>query len=419
MRLDVSQPYDEVQGLCEVAGNLVGAPIALVTLIDKNYQTFLASVGVGEMKTTDREDSFCTHTIMESEQLEVADTHLDERFFQNPFVVGETGIRSYLGTVLEPEPEMRIGALCVLDTKTKTYSAEEKACLSKIAKAISALLLSHRENLDLAAQSEKLTAKNAEANALTISLQKSMEKLVYAENVKNEFLSVITHEIRTPLTSIMGSVGLLQTMSPAADPEKTQRLMNIAHESSGRLLALVNDILDLQRNNFTTPDVKFAPVDLSEVIEDSIKVYRSYAKDKDVTLTVSAKNTPCIVRANKELMIRAVSNILSNAVKFSQRGGDVEINLGCLDDGAEIRIKDSGVGIPEGSQDKVFGLFTQLDSSDTRKSQRGTGLGLYMCKKILNQHNATINYESTPDVGTTFVVKFPIIAPGDDLNQAK
>jgi signal transduction histidine kinase len=112
------------------------------------------------------------------------------------------------------------------------------------------------------------------------------------------------------------------------------------------------------------------------------------------------------VSGDRHQLDRVLANILSNAFKFSKPGGNVEISLHCDGDGPRIMVKDDGMGIPDGAKEKVFGLFTQVDGSDTR-SQSGTGLGMHICKQILTQHNATIDYESELGVGTVFMIRFP------------
>jgi signal transduction histidine kinase len=102
---------------------------------------------------------------------------------------------------------------------------------------------------------------------------------------------------------------------------------------------------------------------------------------------------------------RVMANLLSNAFKFSNPGGQVEVDLNDTEDGPQVSVTDHGVRIPEGAEDQVFGLFTQVDNSDTRPAD-GTGLGMHICRQILTQHNATIGYKSTLGKGTTFVVKF-------------
>lgn len=389
-----------------MASKVADAPIALVSLVDATEQNFLASVGVGNMRKTDREIGFCAHAIMDSGQLEVPDALLDPRFSDNPLVVGKPSVRSYLGTVLEPKSEIRLGTLCVIDTKPHSFSEEVKASLSQIGQAITTLLVSHREKLDLIKYSNEVKKQNSEMVDLTASLQNSMEKLILAEKVKSEFLSVISHELRTPLTSIKGSLGLMKSDGVMTDKQRSQRLVSIAYDNSERLLSLIEDILQLQKREFGHLETVLTQVDLSKLIETSADAYRNYAADRDVTLTVLGTGQSCMVNGNKAQLDRVLANVLSNALKFSKNSGNVEITLRCFDDGPQIAVKDEGAGIPEGSKEKVFGMFSQVDSSDTR-SQSGSGLGMYICKQILQHHNATIDYESEPGVGTTFVLSFP------------
>ena len=406
LRLDLSLPYDEIQGLCELAADIAGVPIALVSLVDETQQRFLASVGLGDLRHTTRDISFCAHAIMGSQQFEIPDTSLDNRFSTNPFVVNDPKVRSYLGTILEPETEMRLGTLCVIDSAPRVHSEATKTALNKLGKAISALLVSHRDKIELIDYSNELKTKNTEMSDLTVSLQNSTTKLVAAEKARSEFLSTVSHELRTPLTSIKGALSLLRLDDVSASPQKSSRLITIANENSEKLLSLVNDILQLQKTNLGKRHIKFAPVDLAELIETSADAYRNYAAGKDVTLKVTCSTRrPCIVRGDKSLLDRVMGNIISNAFKFSNQGGQIEIDLNCPKSGPQITVKDYGAGIPKGSTELVFGMFKQVDNSDTRTTS-GTGLGMHICRQILTQHDATIGYESVLGEGTTFVVNF-------------
>jgi signal transduction histidine kinase len=404
--LNLSHPYEEIQGLCEVAASVANVPIAIVTLITEDEQVFLANVGLGDLKGTAREASFCAHAIMNGTQTEILDTHCDARFASNPFVVNDPKVRSYLGAVLEPEAEIRLGTVCVVDTVPRTHSEETKEALSKIGAAITAILVSHRHNLDLVDHAQKLDAQNAEMNDLNASLRDKTEKLIAAEQARNTFLSTISHELRTPLTSIKGALGLLKFGEQDFPPERFDQLITIANQNSDKLLSLVNDILELQKGTFETNRASFAPVDLCGLVEESVNSYRSYTAEKGVSLTftVSADHA-CIVQGDSKQLDRVMANLLSNAFKFSNPGGQVEVDLNDTGAGPQISVTDHGVGIPEGAEDQVFGLFTQVDNSDTRPAG-GTGLGMHICRQILIQHNATINYKSTLGEGTTFIVKF-------------
>lgn len=406
LRLEPCDPFEEIQGLCELAARLAKSPIALVTLVEETQQWVQASIGLDDMTKTDREISFCTHAIMASDQFEVPDALLDERFRDNPHVLDDPRIRSYLGTILEPEPEMRIGTLCVLDTEPRKYPDDVKASLLQIGKAITSLLTAHREKLRLIDYSAEIKAQNAELLDLTASLRESKKKLIAAEKVKSEFLSIISHELRTPLTLIKGSLGLMKNNSVISDKQKSQRLVDLAYDNNEKLLSLVEDILlvqKLEQNNSETPQEL---VDLAEVVKTAVLPYERKAQDVDIALTQLGIDQPCLVNGDKQQLERVMANILSNAFKFSKPGGSVKVKLLATDNGPQVRVEDKGVGIANDLHEKVFGLFSQLDSSDTR-SQGGSGLGMYISKKVLDHHKATINYESEPGVGTTFIVDFP------------
>ncbi len=414
LRLEISSDFDEIQGLCDVAAQIAGVPIALVSLVDKTEQCFLASVGVGDLKSTDREIAFCAHAIMDSQQFEVVDARLDARFADNPLVVGEPGVQSYLGTVLEPEPEMRLGTLCVVDTQPRQHSAAVKVSLAKLGQAVSKLLVSHRQKLNLLDFAEQVTQNNIKMAAVTESLQQSMDRILAAENAKSAFLATITHELRTPLTSIKGALNLLNNNGVVFDTQKSKRLISIAGKNSENLLSLVEDMLQLQKADLDDLSPRFAPVDLAALVHASADTYQRFAADNGVSLTVSGAGQPCFVSGDKKLLDRVVANLLSNAFKYTDAGGAIEIGLNCHEDGPQITVKDDGAGIPEGAEDKVFGMFSQVDSSDTR-TRGGAGLGLYICQQILHAHNASIGYTSKLGAGTTFTVNFPKLAVEERL----
>jgi signal transduction histidine kinase len=343
---------------------------------------------------------------MASEQLEVPDALLDSRFCENPMVLEAPGVRSYLGTVLEPEANMRIGTLCVIDTEPRGFSEDVKASLLQIGKAISSLLTSHREKLQLIDYAFDIKAQNIEMLDLADSLRKSVKELTAAEKAKGEFLSIISHELRTPLTLVKGSLGLMKNSAVIADEQKAQRLVNVAYDSNERLLSLIEDILLIQKLDRDKSQMPLDRVDLAESINTEVSKCSGETQSREITLTVSGVEQPCLVKGDKGQLDRVVASILSNALKFSKQGGNVKVTLLSSGTGPQILVEDDGVGISEDSDERVFGLFSQVDSSDTR-SRNGAGLGMYISKEILKRHNATINYKSELGVGTTFSVNFP------------
>ncbi|WP_376873136.1 sensor histidine kinase [Albirhodobacter sp. R86504] len=332
---------------------------------------------------------------------------LDTRFSNNPLVLGWPSIRAYFGTVLEPAPDMRLGALCVIDTKPQTYPEPVKASLKKIGKAIAALLVSHREKLELRDASREASRLADDVIEMNAHLQNSMARTASAEAAKSEFLATITHELRTPLTSIKGALSLLNGGVDPASGDSAKRMIAIAMDNAERLHTMIDEILLLQTATAEErPSSKTQGVDLGDLSRAATENFEALAAGRDISLTVTDEASPCCVKGDRKQLERVMANLLSNAVKYSKVGGHINVQLTRSDDGVQVDVIDDGEGIPDESEDKVFGLFSQVDGSATR-AHGGSGIGLYICQKILKAHGATIGYTSAIGRGTTFTVKFP------------
>jgi signal transduction histidine kinase len=238
--------------------------------------------------------------------------------------------------------------------------------------------------------------------------------LAAAEGIKDEFVSTITHELVTPMTSIKGALSLLKTDAVLEDTGKANRLISIAHENTERLLTLVNSILSLHKSSSGEQMLTFSPVDLADIIQVSINAIKNESAKRAINLGVFGTSQPCLVNGDRKLLELVITNVLSNALKYAQSGGNVAINLNRLPAGPQITVTDDGAGIPQGSKSKVFGMFSQVDSADTRMHS-GIGLGMYMCRKILQAHGSSIDYTSTVGVGTTFALDFPMMVNEERL----
>ena len=227
-----------------------------------------------------------------------------------------------------------------------------------------------------------------------------------AFEVKSQFVSVVSHELRTPLTSINGALGLLRTGAYDADPAKARNILEIAHKNSIRLSALINDLLDLQKIESGQMSYNFGDVDLGAMVSDSIEAIGGFAQTYGITINFTPPARDVIVHADQDRLHQVLDNLLSNAVKFSRRDTEVEVRVLTRDGRARIEVQDHGIGIPANSRDKVFGKFTQVDSSD-RRSHGGTGLGLCIAQEIMGAHGGMVDYISKLGEGTTFVIDFP------------
>ena len=240
------------------------------------------------------------------------------------------------------------------------------------------------------------------------TLRQERDRAQAAYDVKSKFVSTVSHELRTPLTSISGSLELLGNGVFKTQPDKAEQMLDIARRNCRRLGALINDLLDLQKLESDKADFRFARTDMNEVAEQAVQAIESLALKKDITITCDLSRTALFAEVDEARMGQVLTNLLSNALKFSHSPSEIIVTSEVVDEFVCISVQDHGVGIPDGSEEIVFGRFTQVDSGDGR-SQEGTGLGLSIAKTIVEQHGGFISYKSTPGAGTTFTVGVPLL----------
>ena len=226
------------------------------------------------------------------------------------------------------------------------------------------------------------------------------------EQMKAEFVSTVSHELRTPLTSIAGSLGLLSGGAGGALPEKAGRLIGIAHANAQRLVRLINDILDIEKLEAGKLELDIRPLDLREVAARAIDGASGYASELGVELRlIDGEGAP--VRGDADRLIQVVTNLLSNAAKFSPKGGEVRVAVYREARIARLSVVDRGPGIPDAFRSRIFSKFAQADSSDTR-TRGGTGLGLVIAREIAERHGGRLWFESAEGEGATFHLDLPL-----------
>jgi PAS domain S-box-containing protein len=225
------------------------------------------------------------------------------------------------------------------------------------------------------------------------------------QRMKDEFVGVISHELRTPLTSIRGALGLMAGGAVGTLPPKAQRMADVALNSCQRLVRLVNDILDVEKLSAGKLELDLEPLPVAGVIEAALEEMRAMAQQAGVTLT--ATHTDSVVLADRDRIAQTLANLLSNAVKFSPEGGVVTVSAGPAPSEAageghvQFTVTDQGAGIPADKLESIFDRFAQVDATDTR-AKTGTGLGLPICRGIVEQHGGRIWAASIPGSGSTF-----------------
>jgi hypothetical protein len=245
---------------------------------------------------------------------------------------------------------------------------------------------------------ERISQRTAE---LEIATEKAME----SDTLKSAFLATMSHELRTPLNSIIGFTGILlqELAGPLNDEQRKQ--LGMVQSSARHLLALINDVLDISKIEAGQLELSPSTFDPNGSVRDMANLVAPLAQKKGLDLQVELSPEPYPILTDKRRMEQIILNLLTNAVKFTERG-TVKVSCAPIGNGVRISVSDTGVGIEEKDMPVLYKPFQQIDSGLSRKHE-GTGLGLSICKRIIDIMGGSIDVQSTPGVGSVFTVMIP------------
>jgi PAS domain S-box-containing protein len=239
-------------------------------------------------------------------------------------------------------------------------------------------------------------------------LATNITALKEVDRLKSEFVTTVSHELRTPLTSIRGSLGLVAAGVTGVLPDKAKELVTIAMQNCERLVRLVNDILDSEKMLSGKMELSMRALDLVALIERSVRENESYAATHGVTVALQTGAPEARVMADTDRLVQVVTNLLSNACKFSNKGGVVEVTVEESAQRVRVSVADRGAGVPKEMQKRLFERFAQLDSSDARR-KGGTGLGLSICRAIIERMDGHIGFAERDGGGSVFFFELPAL----------
>ena len=229
-----------------------------------------------------------------------------------------------------------------------------------------------------------------------------------AAEAKREFISVVSHELRTPLTSIRGMISLVANEVVGELPDEARDMLMSALKNTERLGALIDDILDIEKIEAGKIDLKIRPIDIADVLGEVVETSHQFAADADVTLRIGRSLPPLQIYADGDKLHQVLTNLVSNAIKYSPPDEIVEISCREVDaDMVRIAVRDRGPGIPVEFREKLFDKFSRADTSDRRQRQ-GTGLGLSIARRITEQMGGDIGFDTAIGEGTTMYIDMPI-----------
>lgn len=274
-----------------------------------------------------------------------------------------------------------------------------------------------------------VTESYRELQDKTTRLEQTLTKLKEADRLKSSFLATMSHELRTPLTSIIGySEMLAEGLAGPLAPEQSDYVKTI-HTKGEQLLALIMGLLDLSKLDSGTMKLRQSAVQIRPILDEVLSTVSPVARKKEVSLQLESDGTPCELAADPERLRQVFINLVDNAVKFTPKGGTVTmaarvVEIASGGDGddedddtgsilfapmlkaVEVRVSDTGIGIPPAERSRVFDAFYQVDSSSTRE-YGGTGLGLSIVKRIVEAHGGKVSVEGNQPTGAVFVVVIP------------
>jgi signal transduction histidine kinase len=375
---------DAFDRITRIVAETIGVPISAISLIDADRQWFKSKQGLAATQTG-RDVAFCAHAILDNDLLIVEDALSDKRFRDNPLVAYPPNIRFYAGAPLRTSDGYNLGTLCAIDSKPRQLTDSHKQLL----RDLSTLVIDEME--------------------LRLSLRGALSDLAERQKAKvlqEEFLSLVSHEIRSPLTSSRGALGLLESGALGPLSGKMKDIAALASRNANNLLGLVNDLLDFQKLEAGKLEFDFDTADPARLLKEACENMANYSGERKVTIEVEAPAMPPLVCDGARLQ-QVLVNLLSNAIKFSPSEGKISAAVATDHNTVRFTVRDRGPGIPAEFQPRIFQKFSQADGAARGK---GTGLGLALSKIIVEAHRGHIGYETESGKGTLFFFEIPLKA---------
>ncbi|MBI1318159.1 MAG: response regulator [Candidatus Hydrogenedens sp.] len=305
-----------------------------------------------------------------------------------------------------------IGTLNIASKSYHAFTQQHAGALEEMAPHV-AVAIRNAQLLD------NLQRALEEATRARERLHEANEELKTLDEMKTNLLSNVSHELRTPLVAVMGYTDMILNRKVGPINEVQEDYLSISLRNIEKLVSLIENLLDFSRLNRGDEDICFDTFDLADCVRTSIQVVRPLADKRTIAVgyeIIDASEAewikvegdhPVLVEGDKGKMGQVFTNLLSNAVKFNQSEGRVDVTLKMTSDFVEVSVSDTGIGIPEKEQDRIFNRFYQVDSSSTRK-YGGTGIGLAIVQDIVRLHGSNITVSSKEGEGTTFRFTLPL-----------
>ena len=368
--------FDRITAL---AARLLDVPISIVSIVDEDRIWFKSHHGL-DIAQIDREPGLCASAILHREPWVVSDARHDPRALTNPLVAGEFGLQFYAGVPLRTSDGYNLGTLCVLDFEPRILDATETDTLQDLA----SLVMSELEF--------RLAGRRAIAEAAE------------REQLKDAFLGMLSHELRTPLTTIFAATQMLARDPEVIAVERARDLVPDIVTEAERMLRLIDDLMVLTRLEQGRLETDHEPVLLQRVLPKAVEIESRRWPGRRIELDIPSDLPP--VAADQSYVEQVALNLLSNALKYSDEEDPVHVSARAEHGVVEVRVRDHGIGVSPKDREAIFELMFR--SADAAAHAPGAGVGLYVCRRLLEAMGGAIRVEPAARDGATFVISLPI-----------
>jgi signal transduction histidine kinase len=381
---------EDYNDLVRLASQLCQTPISLIVLLDEHRQWFKASVGAGDIRETPREYAFCAHTILAPQALVVPDTQQDSRFNDNPLVNLDPKIRFYAGMPLETQEGHKLGTLCVLDLVPRTLSSEQLFALKVLARQAMQLIELRKRNEELAASLQTISQAHTKLNEL--------------DALRNRFLSILSHDIKSPLSSLQSLLGLWEKGNITR--EEIETFFSRIHGALKETRSLLDNILEWALSQSEGWQLQPRQIDLFALTENIRHYFALTSKERGIQIDNQLAN-PFMVCADEQIVNFVLRNLMANAIKFTPESGKITLTAQTEARIIRISVADTGVGIGPDELSRLFD-WKYRNSTQGLTGEKGAGVGLIICREFAMKHGGDLSIESEKGKGTTAQLILPV-----------
>lgn len=388
--------------LIYLASQICEAPISLISLIDTNRQWFKAKQGL-DVRETHRDYAFCAHAILDEDILVIPDAMQDERFKDNPLVTDNPNIRFYAGAPLVTPDHQRLGTLCVIDRKPRQLNDFQLTALRILSKQVVKELELHLQNRLLNEKLEKIQQQKEDIRRMLEDRNDLVEQLKESNIIRERVLSIMAHDLRSPLNTIQLLLSFLGNNSSPGNIAKQQHNIQELSRVLETTTQLLDNLLEWSMTRMSgKQDIEATEVkSITEEVIESVN-YNSRRKKNKISNLI---NKEIYVNVHPQSLSLILRNLLINANKFTQEG-EIQISASCNGEEVCLTVSDTGIGMDQDQLSKIFSWKKRKTTRGTA-NEKGSGLGLPMCADILNQVGGRIKAESTVGKGSRLFIFLP------------